>query len=70
MARISANDTTTTVVPTILVLCNDNDRPSKTKEQWSVCELKALTEFCSFTLWVRVGPLTSRMLLEMCQWNL
>ena len=48
MARINGNDTTTTVVPTILVLCNDNNRPSKTKEQWSVCELKALTEFLQF----------------------
>jgi len=32
--------------------------PTKAKEQWSVGELKVLTEF---TLLMRVGPLTSRM---------
>ena len=59
VAWASADDTTSTVsslLPTTLAWCNDNDRPSKTKEKWSVCELKALTEFVLFHTWGKSWP--------------
>ena len=54
VARDNSSDATVaTLVPTSLTYDHEteggcNDEPTKTKEQWSACELKALTEFVLF----------------------
>lgn len=48
---VASDATIAPLVPRTLTLETEggcNDGPTKTKEQWSVCELKALTEFVLF----------------------
>lgn len=48
---VASDATVASLVPTTLTYETENgsnDGPNKTKEQWSICELKALTEFVLF----------------------